>query len=71
MAALHEEGCYETNTFSCFLVCKGLSNDDVEVARGTVFQEIWPGAGFKNQRFRFKKCWGATGGRITNTSNLL
>ena len=23
----------------CFVICKGLSNDDDEVARGTVFQE--------------------------------
>ena len=30
-----------------FLACKGPSNDDVGVARGTVFQEIRPGVGFK------------------------
>ena len=30
-----------------FLVRKGLSNDDVGVERGTVSQEIRPGAGFK------------------------
>ena len=34
-----------------FRVCKGLSNDDVGVARGTVFQEIRPGAGFKTGNF--------------------
>ena len=37
-----------------FLVCKGLlllSNDDVGVARGTAFQEIRPGAGFKTGDF--------------------
>ena len=34
-----------------FLVCRGLSNDGVGVARGTAFQEIRPGAGFKNGNF--------------------
>ena len=34
-----------------FLSCKALSNDDVWVARGTVFQEIRPGAGFKTADF--------------------
>ena len=38
--------------FIYFLVCKGLSNDDVEVARGTALQEVRPGAGFQNRRFR-------------------
>ena len=31
-----------------FLGCKGLLIDDVEVSRGTVFQEIRPGAGLAN-----------------------
>ena len=39
-AARQEEGRYETQLFVYFLACKGLSNDDVGVARGTVFQEI-------------------------------
>ena len=43
MAARHEEGCYEENICISFLVCGGLSNDDVGVARGTLFQEIRPG----------------------------
>ena len=34
-------------SFMTILVCKGLSNDDVGVARGTVLQEVRPGAGFK------------------------
>ena len=34
-----------------FLVYGGLSNDDVGVARGTLFQEIRPGAGFKTGDF--------------------
>ena len=34
-----------------FLGCKGLSYDDIEVAGGTVFQEIRPGAGFKSGDF--------------------
>ena len=29
------------------LACKGLSNDDIGVARGTVFHDIRPGAGLK------------------------
>ena len=41
----------EENIFMYFLDCKGLSNDDVGVARGTVFQEIRPGAGFKTGDF--------------------
>ena len=32
-------------------VCKGLSNDDVGVTRGTVFQKIRPGAVFKTSDF--------------------
>ena len=56
MAALHEEGCYEENILTTFLVCKGLllillSNDDVGAERDTVFQEIRPGAGFKTGDF--------------------
>ena len=37
-----------------FIVCKVLvvqSNDDVGVARGTVFREVRPGAGFKTGGF--------------------
>ena len=30
---------------------EGLSNNDVGVARGTVFQEVRPGAGFKTGDF--------------------
>ena len=39
--------------FMYFVVCKGraLSNDDVVVARGAVFQEVRPGAGFKTGDF--------------------
>ena len=54
MAARHEEERYTTNTkhvFKCVPVCKGLSNDDVGVATGTVLQEIRPGAGFKTDDF--------------------
>ena len=32
-------------------VCSGRSNDGVGVARGTAFQEIRPGAGFKTSNF--------------------
>ena len=45
------------NILKHFLVCIGLSNDDVGVARGTVFQEIRPGAGFKTGDF-VEKSWG-------------
>ena len=38
MAARHEVGCYEKKSLHTFLACKGLSNDDVRVASGTVFQ---------------------------------
>ena len=41
-----------------FLVCKGLSNDDVRVARGTVFQEVRLRAGFKTDDFAKKKLGG-------------
>ena len=50
--ARQEEGSYETQLFVYFLLCiKGLPNDDVGVARGTVFQQIRPGAGFKTGDF--------------------
>ena len=51
MAARHEDGCYEKDVFIYFHVCKGLSNDAGGVARGTVFQEIWPGVGLKTGVF--------------------
>ena len=55
MAAPHDEGFNEKTIFTCFLVCEGpllLSNDDdFGVARGMVFQEICPGAGFKTGDF--------------------
>ena len=41
-----------------FLVCKGPSNDDVGVARGTVFQEVRPGPGFKTDDFVKEKLGG-------------
>ena len=59
MAARHEEGCHEMHIFAYFLVLhEGLSNDDVGVARGTVFQEIRPGAGFKTGDFGKDKLGG-------------
>ena len=33
MAARHEDGCYEVTNFICIFVCKGLSNDDVGLAK--------------------------------------
>ena len=44
---------------ACFVACKGLSNDDVGVARGAVlFQEIWPGGGLKTDDFVPEKLGG-------------
>ena len=37
----------ESNVSTYFLVCKGLSNNDVGVSRDTVLQEVRPGAGFE------------------------
>ena len=47
MAARLEKGCFEETILTYFLVCKGLSNDDVGVAGVAVFQEIRPGVGFE------------------------
>ena len=47
MAARHEEGCYDEHIFTYFLVCKGVLNDGVGVARGTEFQEMPPRADFE------------------------
>ena len=41
-----------------YLVCKGLSINDVGVSRDTVFKEIRPGAGFKTGDFVQEKLWG-------------
>ena len=49
-----------------FLVCKGLSSDDVGVARGSVLQEIRPRSGLKNRRFRERKVGGAIVERLSN-----
>ena len=44
--------------FTCFLVCNGLSNDDVGRPRGTEFEEIRPGAGFESGDFVQEKLGG-------------
>ena len=50
------------------LGCLGLSNDDIEMARGTVFQEIRPGAGFKTDDFVKEKLGvGATVERLVRS----
>ena len=41
-----------------FLFAKGLSHNDVGVARGTVFQGVRPGAGFKTGDFVEEKLGG-------------
>ena len=45
-----------------FSFCKGLSKVDVGVARGIVFQEIRPGAGFKTGDFVKERLGGGGGG---------
>ena len=57
MAAQHVEECYEKNTFTYFLACKGLANDG-GVTRDTAFQEIRPEAGFKKGDFVQEKMRG-------------
>ena len=79
MAARHEEGSREKNIVILFiLVCRGLllvalvllPNGDVGVARGTVFQETRPGAGFEAGDFVEEKVWGATVERVYHTHML-
>ena len=41
----------EVTISTYFLLCKGLSIDDVGVSRDTVFQEIRSGAGFETIDF--------------------
>ena len=50
------------NTISVyyFLICKGLSIDDVGVPRDTIFREIRAGAGFEIGDFVKRKVGGAT-----------
>ena len=57
-------------TSSPIFLCakKGLSNDDVGVARGTLFREIWPGAGFKTGDFVKEKMGGLPIERLAHAS---
>ena len=48
----------ENGVSTYFLVCKGLSIDDVGVSRDIVFQEIRPGAGFETSDFVQEKLGG-------------
>ena len=45
----------EENIFLYFLGCKGLSNDDIKVARATVLSGDMAGNWFQNRRFSLKK----------------
>ena len=65
MAGQREEECYENTILTHFHVCKGLSNDDVGAAKGTVLQEMRLGAGFKTGDFVKGKPGGASYGRTT------
>ena len=47
-----------------FLGCKGLSNDDIDVAGGTVFQEIRPGGWFQKRLHSSQKSWGGCRSKI-------
>ena len=61
MAARHQKWCdeiYVVYILVCFLVCNGISKDDVGVARGAVFQKIRPGVGFKTGDFVKEKLGG-------------
>ena len=53
--------------FTHFLDCKGLPNDDVEVARGAGIQNILPGPGFQTVDFVKEKVGGATVVRLHRT----
>ena len=50
-----------------FLVCSGLSNDDVGEAEGTVLQEMQPGCAFKTGDFVQENGGGATLARLLGT----
>ena len=52
MAARHEEDCYEIKVSIYFLVRNGLSNNDVGVARTTVYSEGYGREVIQNRRFR-------------------
>ena len=58
MATRHEEGCHQGKICTHFLACNVLSNEDVGVARGAVFQEIRRVAGFKTSDFAEKNLRG-------------
>ena len=58
MAARQEGGRYESQLFVYVLVCKGLSDDDVGVAWGTVSEEIRPAAGVKTSDLVIEKIGG-------------
>ena len=66
MAARQEEGRYETQLFVYFLVREGRG-----VARGTVIEEIRPGAVFKTGDFVIeKRSGGATVVRLREERNF-
>ena len=48
----------EKKVSTYFLVCEGLSIDDVGVSRDTVFQEIRPVAGYETADFVIEKLGG-------------
>ena len=58
MAARHKEGYNSNQRIHIFLLCKGLSIDNVVVSRDTLFHEIRPGADFETGDFVFSKLGG-------------
>ena len=54
------EDAIRKRAYMYFIVGKGLSNDDVGAATGTVFQEVRPGSWFRNRDFVKEKVGGAT-----------
>ena len=55
---MRKDGMNKISSLVFLLAKKGLSNDDVSVARGTVFEEIRPGAAFETGDFVEEKLGG-------------
>ena len=57
MPARHEEACHEKHISRKYLVYKGLPNDEVGEARGTIFRETRPGGLVSTPAISSKKSW--------------
>ena len=58
MAARLEEGCYEEHFFMCFLVCKGLSNNEVGGWQGAPYFRRYGRELVSKQAISLKIRWG-------------